>query len=367
MIRAGINSKRILALLDSGSQVTLVRADVVNELGLTGEIEKIRLSTFHGRDPDLIATNICFTLESEDGDWTCAMANALAVPHLNLTRSNVDWQVEKARKDHVADLDLPQTDDRPILMLLGMNVKEAHLPVEVRRSKTDTKGPYAMRTVLGWTVFGSRPSYLVVNDSTRERHTSCNAVALYSLLKSLFEVDTRALPAKEDGKFVCRSDKRAMKQLETTTKDLGGRYEVGLLWATDNFSIPNNRPLALQRPFANEQRFARDPAYAVRYSKIINEYIDLGYARPLHPTELAGPEGKTNYLVHFGVTNPNKPDKLRVVFNAALQFKGNSLNDLLLPGPDFLTSLIGVLLRFHVSAIGVSADIEKMFLQVKVP
>ncbi len=46
----------------------VVRADVVNQIGLTGKIEKIRLSTFHGRDPDLIATKICFKLESEHGD-----------------------------------------------------------------------------------------------------------------------------------------------------------------------------------------------------------------------------------------------------------------------------------------------------------
>ena len=241
-----------------------------------------------------------------------------------------------------------------------MDLVEAHIPTEIRRPLAGQKGPFAARTKFGWTVFGDR-------SASSKGKLSCQAVSLDILLKSFFDVDTRASPVKEDGTFLCQSDKRALKILETTTKDLGERYEVGLLWASSNPSIPDNRSVAFQRLFATERRFARDPQYAENYSKIINEYINLGFARKLKQEELEGPIGRTNHLVHFGVTNPNKPGKLRVVFNAALPNQGTSLNELLLPGPDFLTSLVGVLIRFRVARIGVSADIEKMFLQVRVP
>ena len=65
--------------------------------------------------------------------------------------------------------------------------------------------------------------------------------------------------------------------------------------------------------------------------------------------------------------NPNKPDKVRRVCNAASKFGGVSLNDSLLAGPDLLQSLIGIIFRFREKKIALTADVEAMFLQVKVP
>ena len=53
--------------------------------------------------------------------------------------------------------------------------------------------------------------------------------------------------------------------------------------------------------------------------------------------------------------------------NAASKFRGISLNDNLLTGPDLLQNLIGIIFRFREQKIAITADIEAMFLQVKVP
>ena len=52
--------------------------------------------------------------------------------------------------------------------------------------------------------------------------------------------------------------------------------------------------------------------------------------------------------------------------NAAAKYQGVALNDELLPGPDLLQSLIGIIFRFREHQIVLSADIEAMFLQVAV-
>ena len=52
---------------------------------------------------------------------------------------------------------------------------------------------------------------------------------------------------------------------------------------------------------------------------------------------------------------------------AAARFAGKSLNEALVFGPDMLSDLIGILIRFRLFKVGLSADIEAIFMQVEVP
>ena len=72
-------------------------------------------------------------------------------------------------------------------------------------------------------------------------------------------------------------------------------------------------------------------------------------------------EGRTLYLPHFGVYHPRKPDQIHVVFDSSAEFPGVSLNKELLPGPDLMNSLVGVLIRFRQDNIAVMCDIKQMF------
>lgn len=67
------------------------------------------------------------------------------------------------------------------------------------------------------------------------------------------------------------------------------------------------------------------------------------------------------YLPLFGVYNPRKPGKIRVVFDSSARYQGVSLNGELLHGPDLNNSLLDVLLRFRMDAVAVMTDIEQMF------
>ena len=72
------------------------------------------------------------------------------------------------------------------------------------------------------------------------------------------------------------------------------------------------------------------------------------------------------YLPTHPIENPNKPGKVRRVANAASKFKGVSLNNALLTGPDLLANLLEIILRFRKHSVGVLADIEGMFMQVAI-
>ena len=76
----------------------------------------------------------------------------------------------------------------------------------------------------------------------------------------------------------------------------------------------------------------------------------------------AGNIGRVNYVVHHGVYHPEKPSKIRVVFDCA-RYAGTSLNQNLLQGPDLTNSLVGVIFRFRQEAVAFPYDVESMFHQ----
>ena len=108
--------------------------------------------------------------------------------------------------------------------------------------------------------------------------------------------------------------------------------------------------------------------YAKRYHEVIEEYVRLGHARLLSKDEAVHRTNKTWYLPHHGVLSPSSTTtKLRVVFDAAARCEGTSVNENLIRGPNYLSSLVGVLLRYRLHPVSLGADIEKMYHQVQVP
>ena len=103
-----------------------------------------------------------------------------------------------------------------------------------------------------------------------------------------------------------------------------------------------------------------------KYKATINDYLSKGYAKKIPDNELDTSDGSVWYLPHHPVINPQKPDKVRVVFDCAAKYRGTSLNDHLLQGPDLTNSLIGVLIRFQQEPVAMVSDIEAMFHQVRV-
>jgi hypothetical protein len=155
--------------------------------------------------------------------------------------------------------------------------------------------------------------------------------------------------------------------LEETAKFLGDSYEIGLLWKTDDVNLPDNRNVAVRRLKLFEDRLNKDYKLKSAVKEKIDSHIQKGYLRKVSEKELSEfPNGRRWYLPIFCVVNPNKPEKPRIVFDAASKCQGISLNDTLLPGPDLLTSLFGVLLKFRRGQIGFTADIAEMFHRIKI-
>ena len=124
--------------------------------------------------------------------------------------------------------------------------------------------------------------------------------------------------------------------------------------------------MVVHRFHLTERKFTNNNELTIKYKETTNEYISKGYARKLSQEEANRITPITKYIPHHGIQNPNKPGKLRVVFDAATYFSNTCLNDHLFNGPDLLNNLVGVLLRFRKGKYTAFSDIEQMFHQINV-
>lgn len=76
-------------------------------------------------------------------------------------------------------------------------------------------------------------------------------------------------------------------------------------------------------------------------------------------------DGRVWYLPNHGVYHPQK-NMLRVMFDCSARYKGTSLNEPLLQGPNLTNTLIDTFLIFRQDKIVIMRDIDSMFYQVRV-
>lgn len=97
-----------------------------------------------------------------------------------------------------------------------------------------------------------------------------------------------------------------------------------------------------------EKKLDKNPNYAENYCSKFEEYVNKVYVKKITENETTV-SSLTFCLPHLGVINPNKPEKLRIVFDAAAKTtSGQSLNDYLLPRPDLYNSLLTILINFRI-------------------
>ena len=292
------------------------------------------------------------------------------------------------------DIDIEAVDKKDIKILIGANVPEALIIRDTRRGSSNH--PLAVHTPFGWCFFGPSMAKHVPRPIASE---SVN-LALQSLWdeddhspsvyvqmvsddsgkgqdsdRSLHEAVERfwhhenlgILPEKDV--VMSQEDRDAVATMEKDTVKLkDGRYQVPMLWKKKKPKLPSNRKGALKRWMLLQKRLRRDSSTFQSMNQMIKGYLEVDppYARKMTREEAEQSSSTTWYLPIHPVVNPNKPGKVRVVNDAAAVFENESLNSNLVSGPDLLSSLAGVLLRFRVGAVAIAADVEAMFHQVRV-
>ena len=394
----------VYALLDDASDTTFVKSDTLRKLGLQGPEVQLSLSTMLGKERISVERITGLIVRRFDKRVEIELPKTYSRSSIPFRRDQIP-EPEVANKwphlRRIAEKLQPHQGEVDVGLLIGCNCPKAIKPREVILGKGDD--PYAIKTLLGWGIVGPVAAKQDIKEESGEEIdvASCNRIMTREIgsdlptnvsfvsqvqikeevnpntVKKMFEIDfserrtTRQPLSQQDRKFLA-----IMEQGIHLCED--GHYELPLPLRESSTNLPNNREVAVRRLYQLKKRFTTDQKYRDDYTTFMSNVIKNGYAEKVPPKngsqkEEAGTSNTSQlgneqiwYIPHHGVYHPKKPNKIRVVFDCSAEFRGETLNNNLLQGPDLTNNLTGVLCRFRKEPIAVMCDIEAMFHQVRV-
>ncbi|XP_055585561.1 uncharacterized protein LOC129738407 [Uranotaenia lowii] len=354
------------AFLDGGSTCTLMEHSLWQDLDLAGEQYPLCINWTAGQGRYEAGSVRCsIDITGSQSDNRFHLTKVHTVESLALPPQTVSGPDLINRYRYLSDVPIDSyTDIRPRI-LLGMDNIRLEYPLDSREGLENQ--PTAVLTRLGWVIFGPND---LENDQAITRKSEfnyhvCQCDELNAAVRDYFSFDSLGVQAG-GRQILSKDDERAMALLKKNTTRNGARYETCLLWRYDNIDLPSSKNMALSRHKCLERRLIREPELAKALQQKVCEYETKGYIRMLTAEEENMYRDRCWYLPIFPVTNPNKPGKLRIVWDAAAKVGKVSLNSFLLKGPDQVVPLPHVLRRFREYRVGITGDIREMFHQVRI-
>ncbi|XP_055590660.1 uncharacterized protein LOC129742742 [Uranotaenia lowii] len=357
------------AFLDDGSSLTLLEEDLAEELQLEGISSPLCLhwtaDTYRYEDASrLVSVQISSVLNPAN---KIRLSEVHTVKQLKLPPQSLDFNEMTKQYHHLQGLPINSYHNARPRILIGINNVRVTHSLDSREGKIDQ--PVAAKTRLGWVLFGRNSgSPQTANDmfqsnfhvGTQSENNDCD---LHNVVKYFFTFESLGI-AKSEQLPMSKEEERAFEMMRSQITFRDGRYEMGLLWKYEDVRTPDTKYTAMKRFHCLERRMRRDPLLAEALRTMIKDYVKKRYARKLTEAAANIPRKRKWYLPMFPVFNPNKPGKLRIVWDAAAATNGISHNSLLLKGPDQLTELPAVLYKFREHLVAIGGDIREMFHQV---
>lgn len=379
----------VYALLDSQSDSSFILQHVADALDTATEPVKLKLSTMSSREtivtcqrlkglhirglnfPKKLTVPIVYTREfiPANRSHIPTPETAKAWPHL----------------EHLAQHIAPQKQCE-IGLLIGYNCPQALMPREVVCGKENE--PFAQRTDLGWSIVSYGDPGEHYGDAFGVSHRIIVKQVVPQLkvpdqLKDevhyVFRTQIKETLAPDDIMKMLESDFNERVEEDSFSQDdvlfltklkdgikqkADGHFEMPLPFKGERPSLPSNKPCADQRLMCLKRRLKRDHGYFSDYVNFMNDLISQGDAEKVPEQEMS--KVPAWFIPHHGVYHPQKPGKIRIVFDCSAKFQNVSLNDHLLTGPELTNTLVGVLCRFRKGPIAIMCDVERMFHQFHV-
>lgn len=354
------------AILDDGAERTMLLPAAAQQLQLGGKEETLALRTIRPDVTFLTGLVVTFDVSSRSNPVVkYRIQNAFTADGLDLVEQSYPVKALQRRYVHLRDIPLQSFKNVQPLLLIGSDNSSLITAVETIHIDTQI-GPVAVRTKLGWALQG--PEGLSNRSTSTHQSYFITTAAAYDTLhrdvERLWKLDS--LPYRSE-KLLERSkhDQESIEILDGKTCrvliDGIQRYATPLLRTDDSPKLRAPQESVLANLRSTERRLRDQPEKAADYQGEMNRLIQAGYVKEITAKE-ANESEESWYLPHHLVYHNGKA---RLVFNCSFVYKGASLNEQLLPGPNLGPSLLGVLLRFRQHRVAISGDIKGMFHQVR--
>ena len=346
------------AFLDPGSSGTFCTERLKRQLNAKGRKTEILLETM-GQEKTVTSYELSgLEVGNLDGDVFIELPHVYTQNSIPVSKENMATQKDLARWSYLKDVKLQELDAE-VELLIGVNAPKALEPWQIINSQDN--GPYAVKTVFGWTVNG--PLEPRTSAQPKVRANRISVTVLKDLLVQQYNHDFPEKLYEENN--MSAEDHKFVQMMTSSITHENGHYYMPLPLRNRNVIMPNNRDMAKQRAMNLIRKFKSDETYALEYKAFMDDVIRKGYAEKVPESMLQREDGKVWYIPHHAVYHKRKKT-IRVVFDCTSTYKGTSLNSELMQGPDLANLLIGVLLRFRQEPIAMMADIEGMFHQARV-
>lgn len=347
-------------MLDSGSQLSLIRKSLAEELNLTGKDVTLTITKVGGEEEILVTKMYSFTIRSLY-DRKQYNVKAAGIEFISDDVTDEANNMNAIAKLFELNQSLLKRKSGPVDILIGVDQAKLHV------GKTKEKMNLIARcSPLGWTVFGGLLKGNV-NATTILHVKRTEPVDMTQFWKNeAMGVNPRHCTCEaENHKSVEEIEARV---IESSCQKVGNQWLIPYPWKKDPTLLPNNIEQAKRSLQSKERQLLRNPDLAESYDKQMKDMIKMKFARQLTKSEIDNYTGPIFYIPHHAVIREDSNSTpLRIVFNSSVRYRGQCLNDFWLKGPDLLNDLFGILLRFRENEIGLCGDISKMYHRILIP
>lgn len=346
------NTIFVRALLDAGSQGSLITIDLARKLNLSLEPSRELVRGIGGLEMENSFGRSFVTVLP-----VCERYPVITTPvtcFRNLVGNQPACDLSESITDLTGGLDLADPEfykSKSVDLLLGSDV----FGKLVYGDKIDlnSSGLTAYRSVFGYVLLGP-----VECNSLNFSDTEFFGVSLSDTLQRFWEV--------EEPPTVVKSSPHDL-ECETFYKNhtirlADGRFMTSLPFMSNRPLLGQSRGIAEKQFLAVERRLIRDSELRKKYVEFMREYSDLGHMSVSNFNVNSGEEHY--YIPHHGVFKNTDKSKIRVVFNGSCPTStGISLNHCLHSGPKLQRDITVILLNFRLHHTVLVTDIRMMFRQ----
>ena len=317
---------KCVALLDSGSDVTLVKKELVSSLKLDRRPQKLKFGTAGGGF--LTEDSALISLWVRNTDKKAYRFNINAFELSKPAHKTPCLEEEFFEKHSYLEpiKNFVPLKSKDVDILLGYDYANLMQPhAYLKHPDFSAELPQAAETLLGWYVFGANTN---TQNGVIDNHLSVQFVRTESEnIRQWYETDvcgvkpTQICACSEKQIIESQFIKHVQKTIHKTDE---GRVEVSLPWK-DGFPgcFKSNRKQALMKLYSLECRLKKSnlmETYKIEMEKILNEFAEAVPDSNLKDED-------SWYLDHFPVLRSDKTTPCRIVWNSAAVYDGFALND----------------------------------------